>query len=102
MTGARKHRRIQVEVAYALPGEQVLLHLEVVEGATAREAVEQSGILQRYPEIDPARAALGVFGRVVPPDTRVRNGDRVEIYRPLIADPKQGRRERAKKESTRR
>jgi putative ubiquitin-RnfH superfamily antitoxin RatB of RatAB toxin-antitoxin module len=79
---------LRIEVAYALREEQVLLELEMAEGTTARQAVERSGILQRIPEIDLARAGLGIFGRVVAPDTPLRDGDRVEIYRPLIADPK--------------
>lgn len=97
MSDDRKTRRIQVEIAYALRREQVLLHLEVENGATARGAVERSGILKRFREIDLARAALGIFGKVVPPDTRLRDGDRVEIYRPLIADPKDARRQRAQR-----
>jgi len=88
-------RMLRVEVIYALRDRQVLLALEVEEGTTARQAVERSGILQRYPEIDLARAALGVFGRVVSPDTSLRGGDRVEIYRSLIANPKEARRSRS-------
>jgi len=86
---------LRIEVAYALREEQVLLELEMAGGATARQAVERSGILQRFPEIDLARAGLGIFGRVVSPDTPLRDGDRVEIYRPLVADPKQARHARA-------
>ena len=88
-----------IEVAYALREEQVLLELEMAEGTTARQAVERSGILRRFPEIDLARAGLGIFGRAVSPDTPLRDGDRVEIYRPLIADPKLARRTRAKQPS---
>lgn len=90
-------RMLRVEIVYALRDRQVLLTLEVEEGTTARLAVERSGILQRYPEVDLARAGLGVFGRVVSPETLLRDGDRVEIYRLLIADPKQARRERAQR-----
>ena len=97
MTADRKVRRIQVEVAYALRGEQVLLHLEMEDGATARGAVERSGMLQRFPQIDLARATLGIFGKIVAPDARLRDGDRVEIYRPLLADPKDARRQRAQR-----
>jgi putative ubiquitin-RnfH superfamily antitoxin RatB of RatAB toxin-antitoxin module len=86
---------LRVEVVYALRDRQVLLTLEVEEGTSARQAVERSGILQRFPEIELARAGLGIFGRVVALETPLRDGDRVEIYRPLIAEPKQGRRERA-------
>jgi len=88
---------LRVEIVYALRDRQVLLALEVEGGTTARQAVERSGILQRFPEIDLARAGLGIFGRVVSPDTPLRDGDRVEIYRPLIADPKNARRERAQR-----
>lgn len=91
----RRKPLLKIEVAYALRDEQVLLELEAAEGTTARQAVERSGILQRFPEIDLARASLGIFGRLVAPDTPLRNRDRVEIYRPLIADPKDARRERA-------
>jgi putative ubiquitin-RnfH superfamily antitoxin RatB of RatAB toxin-antitoxin module len=86
---------LRIEVACALREEQVLVELEVAEGTTARQAVERSGVLSRFPEVGFARAGLGIFGRVVSPDTPLRDGDRVEIYRPLIAEPKQGRRERA-------
>jgi putative ubiquitin-RnfH superfamily antitoxin RatB of RatAB toxin-antitoxin module len=86
---------LRVEVVYALRDRQVLLALEVEGGTTARQAVERSGILQRFPEIDLVRAGLGIFGRVVALETPLQDGDRVEIYRPLIAEPKQGRRERA-------
>ena len=88
---------LRVEIVYALRDRQVLLALEVEGGTTARQAVERSGILQRFPEIDLVRAGLGIFGRVVSPDTPLRDGDRVEIYRPLIADPKNARRERAQR-----
>ena len=88
---------LRVEVIYALRDRQVLLALEVEEGTTARLAVERSGILHCYPEIDLARAGLGVFGRVVSPDTPLRDGDRVEIYRPLTANPQQARRERVQR-----
>lgn len=87
--------QLRIEVTYALREEQVLLELEMAEGTTVRQAVERSGVLQRFPEIDLARAGLGIFGRVVSPDTLLRDGDRVEIYRPLIADPKDARREKA-------
>jgi len=88
---------LRVEIVYALRDRQVLLAVEVEGGTTARQAVERSGILQRLPEIDLARAGLGIFGRVVSPDTPLRDGDRVEIYRPLIADAKQARQARARR-----
>jgi putative ubiquitin-RnfH superfamily antitoxin RatB of RatAB toxin-antitoxin module len=89
--------RLRIEVVYALREEQVLLVLEVEEGATVRQVIERSGLLLQFPDINLARGRAGVFGKIVPLDTPVRDGDRVEIYRPLIADPKQARRERAKK-----
>ncbi len=96
MTGESKAHRIRVEVVYALRQEQALVAFEVEEGASVREAVDRSGLLQRYPEITLA-AGLGIFGKPVELDRRLRDGDRVEIYRPLLADPKQARRERAER-----
>ena len=89
---------LRIEVVYALRAEQVVWELEMAEGATVRQAVERSGILKRFPEIDLVRASLGIFGKVVSPNTPLRDGDRVEIYRPLIVEPKHGRRERAQQE----
>lgn len=86
---------ISVEVAYALPQVQTLLALEVPAGTTAREAVRLSGILEKHPEIDLEHAKLGIFGKHIKPELTLREGDRVEIYRPLIADPKEVRRQRA-------
>ena len=87
---------IHVEVVYALPDEQVLIALDVEEGTTAAQAVERSGIMQRFPETAGARMPIGIFGRVASPDTPLRDGDRVEIYRPLVVDPKEVRRKRAR------
>lgn len=87
---------MRVEVVYALPERQVVIALEVGEGTTALAAIERSGILQQFPEADPRRDGVGVFGKRVTLDRPLREGDRVEIYRPLIADPKAARRERAK------
>jgi uncharacterized protein len=86
---------LSIEVVCATPAEQVLIALEVPSGTTAGEAVERSGILRRFPDLDRARLELGVFGRVAPATTVLGDGDRVEIYRPLEADPKQARRRRA-------
>ena len=96
MSGKRDQYRMRVEVVYALRDRQLLLEVTLARGATARQAVKRSGILQRCPEIDLARSTLGVFGRIASPDVRLRDGDRVEIYRPLIADSKQVRRDRAR------
>src|SRR5512134_787701 len=86
---------IRIEVVYALLGAQTLLALAVPAGSTAAEAVRLSGILEKHPEIDLAKAKLGVFGKHVKADAQLRDRDRVEIYRPLIADPREVRRRRA-------
>lgn len=86
--------RVEIEVAYAPAEEQVVVALSVPVGATVAEALERSGLKSRYPEIA-GEVPLGIFGKVVAPDTRVAAGDRVEVYRPLQADPKQARRRRA-------
>ncbi len=96
--------RIVVEVTYAQPHRQSLLSLEVEAGCTALEAVRRSGILKEFPEIDPGQAKMGIFSvRIADPATHVlRAGDRVEIYRPLIIDPKEMRRRRAEELRARR
>lgn len=86
---------ILVEVAYALPRQQLIVQLKVPEGTTAEQAVRQSGILEKFPEINLDENKLGIFGKLVKNDTPLRERDRVEIYRPLIADPKEVRRQRA-------
>jgi uncharacterized protein len=86
---------IRVEVACALPGRQVGMVLELPAGSSLRQAIEASGIAQQCPELDLARAGFGVFGRAVTPAQSLRDGDRVEIYRPLLIDPKRWRFERA-------
>jgi hypothetical protein len=87
--------KIDIEVVYALPTKQTLLKQQVAAGTTVLEAVRTSGILEKHPEIDIATTKLGIFGKLVKPDTVVREMDRIEIYRPLIADPKEVRRKRA-------
>jgi len=87
--------RMAVEVAYALPDRQVILVVDVVPDATLEDAIRGSGILEQYPEIDLAVNKVGVFGKLGKPGDALHAGDRVEIYRPLIADPKQVRRQRA-------
>jgi len=86
---------INVEVIYALPDKQTLLKLAVPVGTTAQGAVLTSGILEKYPEIDLPKTRLGIFGKLTKPDVALREQDRVEIYRPLLADPKEVRRRRA-------
>ena len=84
-----------VEVAYALPSKQVIIPVKVSENATAEEAIVASGILKQFPEIDLTQHKVGVFGKLSRLDAPLRHLDRVEIYRPLIADPKEVRRQRA-------
>lgn len=86
---------MRVEVVYARPDVQTLLRVDLPPGSTAAEAVERSGILARHPEIDWPGAPIGVFGRKVGPGKILREDDRVEIYRPLVIDPKEARRRRA-------
>lgn len=88
---------MRVEVAYARPDRQRLVTVELAAGATARDAVRASGLVDEFPEIDMEQAPLGVFGRASTGDTVLRAGDRVEIYRPLQVDPKEARRKRAGK-----
>ena len=88
---------MQIEIAYAQPEQQVILLITVVEGCRVEQAIRSSGILERFPEIDLAQNKVGIFAKVVSLDTVLREGDRVEIYRPLLVDPKQARRVRAKK-----
>ena len=85
---------IDVAVVYALPSEQRLSTVRVPSGSTVARALRDSGVLERFPEIDVNRAKLGVFGRRVSPEDVLRDGDRIEIYRELIADPKSARRKR--------
>jgi putative ubiquitin-RnfH superfamily antitoxin RatB of RatAB toxin-antitoxin module len=87
--------QINVEVVYALAHEQTLLKQRVPAGTTVTEAVKLCGILEKYPEIDLTSNKLGIFGKLTKADAVLRDKDRVEIYRPLIADPKEVRRKRA-------
>lgn len=84
-----------VEVAYAKPDEQLILTVACASEITVQEAIERSGILNKFPEIDLAIHKVGVFGKIATLQARVHPGDRVEIYRPLIADPKEARKRRA-------
>ena len=99
---ATSETEITVEVAYALPDKQVLKVLSVPVGTSALEAVQQSGVLDMFPEIDIENAQMGIFSQVLgtkgleaPTDYKLKARDRVELYRPLIADPKEVRRRRA-------
>ena len=88
---------ITVEVAYATPEQQVIVALKMPEGATAEQAINASGLLHHFQEIDGADLKAGIFGNVCKLDQLLKQGDRVEIYRPLIHDPKEARRQRAAK-----
>jgi uncharacterized protein len=95
-------RPLYVEVVYAFPAKQIVIVTRVPAGSTVKDAIFRSGILERFPEIGLAPERVGIYGEVVSLDSRVCDGDRVEIYRPLIADPKQVRRSRiVKKPATR-
>jgi putative ubiquitin-RnfH superfamily antitoxin RatB of RatAB toxin-antitoxin module len=86
---------LRVSVAYVGAEDQMLRGLEVRSGTSVKEAIEQCGILSSFPEIDLAANKVGVFGKLVKLDQPLEDGDRIEIYRPLIADPKTARKRRA-------
>ena len=87
---------MKIEITYALPDRQELVNVDLPEGSTVMQAIESSGLLQKYPEIDPGGVnKLGVFAKLAKADAVLRDRDRVEIYRPLIADPKEVRRQKA-------
>lgn len=90
---------VEIEVVYAAPDRQVLLAVVVPVGTSLRDAVQMSGIAAQFPELNLADCPLGIFGKVVavPSVRAVQSGDRIEIYRPLLADPKEVRRLRAAK-----
>ena len=88
---------INVEVAYARPDKQLILEVNVDAGTSVGGAIVQSGIMQEFPELETTleHSAVGIFGKLTKMETVLADGDRVEIYRPLIADPKEVRRKRA-------
>ena len=86
---------ILIEVAYALPKKQLIIPIKVKIGTTAQEAIQLSGITKKFPEIDLSVNQIGIFGKLTQLDHVMRERDRIEIYRPLIADPKEIRRQRA-------
>ncbi|MHB1229836.1 MAG: RnfH family protein [Halothiobacillus sp. 20-54-6] len=88
-----------VEVAYALPDQQVILPVLVPVDATVESAIRASGVLDRFADIDLSRQKVGIFSRLVTLNQRLQPRDRIEIYRPLQADPKTARRERAAQKS---
>ena len=86
---------MKIEVAYALRHKQTLLNIEVDDNASVEDAIQQSNILKKYPEINLKKNKVGIFGKITALDVKLREKDRVEIYRPLIADPKEVRKLRA-------
>ncbi|SBT07293.1 Protein RnfH [Candidatus Accumulibacter aalborgensis] len=93
--GCQMSEMLAIEVIYALPTKQPLISLKLPPGSTVRQAIDASGLLPKYPEIDLAKNKIGVFARLTKLDAPLRDHDRVEIYRPLIADPKEVRKQRA-------
>ena len=90
--------KLRIELIYALPFEQDILVIEIDENANVEQAIIQSDILQRYPEIDLSINKIGIFSKACKLTDKLHNNDRIEIYRPLIADPKEIRKARAKKQ----
>jgi uncharacterized protein len=89
--------RLSIDVCYALPDAQTLVSLELAPGATVQQAIDASGILKQHPEIDLTKLKVGIYGKLKPLDTVLADHDRVEIYRPLIVDPKAARQRRVDK-----
>lgn len=87
---------IRVEVAYATPEAQVVLELRVQRGTTVEQVVEAAGLYRRFPDGNLSSVDVGIWGNIVDRGTTVRDGDRVELYRPLLMDPREARRLRAK------
>ncbi|MCW8108190.1 RnfH family protein [Alteromonas ponticola] len=88
---------IKVEVAYALPDRQSIVEVSIAQGATVEKVIELSNIQTLYPDIDLDKQKIGIWSRVAKLKDEVKDGDRIEIYRPLIADPKEVRKRRAEK-----
>lgn len=86
---------LQIDVIYAKAERQEVVHLTLPEGTTVQQAIEASGLVQKFPEIDLTKNKLGIYAKLAKSDTVLRDRDRVEIYRPLIADPKEVRKQRA-------
>jgi len=91
------NRVCQIEVAYATPEKQLIISVNLPLGSTIGEAIQQSGIKQRFPEIDLQHQAVGIFSQLKSLNDLVQEGDRIEIYRPLYLDPKEARKMKAKK-----
>jgi len=91
MVNVLNKQSINIEVAYALPDKQWLIPLQVSFGTTVERAIKRSGILLQCPEIDLRQCVVGIFSKKVPLHSIVRDGDRIEIYRKLLMDPKEAR-----------
>lgn len=87
---------LEIEIVYALPDRQILHTLSVPKGSNVREAAAQSGLDRFFPDLDLNTAPLGIFGKQVKDNTLLNDGDRIEIYRPLLIDPKEARRKRVR------
>lgn len=83
---------MRVGLAYTDPDDPIWLQIDIPEGSTLKEAIEASGLLKRYPQIDLDKQKVGIFGKLAKLDTVIKEGDRVEIYRPITADPKKVKR----------
>ena len=99
MKGQGNQQTIHVEVALAMPDRQELIALEVISGSTLADAIAQSGVIEMFEGFELDVTKIGIFGLKASQDQVLREGDRVEIYRPLIADPKESRRQRAVKQA---
>ncbi|MRN39078.1 RnfH family protein [Neisseria sp. N95_16] len=85
---------LNIEIVYGLPDKQMLKTMQVAEGTTIRQAALQSGLENEFPDLDLYSAKLGIFGKIAKDDTVLRDKDRIEVYRPLLIDPKEARRQR--------
>ena len=92
-------QNIRVEVVLAMPERQLLVQVELPTGSTLRDAIEASSVVESFDEFELNLDRVGIFGKKAPPDQVLSDGDRVEIYRPLLADPKESRRQRALKQN---
>ena len=99
MTDQGNQQTIHVEVVLAMPERQELMALEVISGSTLADAIAQSGVIEMFEGFELDTTKVGIFGIKASQDQVLREGDRVEIYRPLIADPKESRRQRAVKQA---
>ncbi|WP_097355763.1 RnfH family protein [Candidatus Enterovibrio escicola] len=92
-----EEKRLYIEVVYALPDEQYVFKCSVTSDMNVEDIIRQSGVMEAYSDIDLDHNKVGIFSRLVKLDTLVHDGDRIEIYRPLVADPKEIRRRRAER-----